>query len=74
MPRFDLPKLKGHYKDCITFYEQFMAPVDSSTTIPDIQKFNYLEAALSGEALQVVSHLPLSNSNYIIALKYLMDR
>ena len=74
MPNFDLPKFKGHYKDWTPFYEQFMASVDSSTTIADIQKFNFLKAALSGEALQLVSHLPLSNSNYKIALKSLMDR
>ena len=73
MPKFDLPKFKGHYKDWTPFYEQFMASVDSSTTIADIQKFNYLKAALS-EALQLVSHLPLSYSNYKIALKSLMDR
>ena len=74
MPKFDLQKFKGHYKDWTPFYEQFMASVDSSTTIADIQKFNYLKAALSCEALQLVSHLPLSNSNYKIALKSLMDR
>ena len=72
MPKFDLPKFKGHYKDWTPFYEQFMASVDSSTTIADIQKFNYLKAALSGEALQLVSHLPLSNSNFKIALKSLI--
>ena len=74
MPKFDLPKFKGHYKDWTPFYEQFMAAVDSSTTIADIQKFNYLKAALSGEALQLVSHLPLSNSNYKFAFKSLMNR
>ena len=56
------------------FYEQILASVDSSTIIPDVQKFNYLKASLTGEALQLVSHLPLSNSNYKIALKSLTDR
>ena len=74
MPKIDFPKFKSHYNDWTPFYEQFMASVDSSTTIADIQKFNYLKAALSGEALQLVSHLPLFNSNYKIALKSLMDR
>ena len=74
MPKFDFPKFKGHYKDWIPFYEQFMASVYCSTTIADIQKLNYLKAAVSGEALQLVSHLQLSNSNYKIVLKSLMDR
>ena len=34
---------------------------------------NYLKASLTGEALQSVSHLPLSDSYYKIALKSLTD-
>ena len=74
MPKFDLPKFNGQYKGWTPFYEQFLASVDSNTVIPDIQKFNYLKTSLTGEALQLVSHLPLSNSNYKIALKSLTDR
>ena len=64
MPKFDLPKVNGQSKGWSPFYEQFLASVDSSTIIPDIQNFSYLKATLTGEALQLVSHLPLSNSNY----------
>ena len=70
--KFDLPKLNGQYKKWIPFYEQFMASVDSNPNIPAIQKFNYLKASLTDEALQLVAHLPLSNSNYPIALKSLL--
>ena len=56
------------------YYEQFLARVDSSTVIPYIQKFIYFIAILTGEALQLVSQLTLSNSNYKIALKSLTDR
>ena len=56
------------------FHEQFMASVDSNASLPDIQKFNYLKSALTGEASQLISHLPLSNSNYQIALNSLTDR
>ena len=74
MPKFQLPKFSGQYKDWTPFYEQFVASVHTNNTIADVQKFNYLKASLSGEALQLVSHLPLSNSNYHIALKSLTDR
>ena len=57
-----------------SIYEQFMASVDSNPNIPATQKFNYLKAPLTDEALQLVAHLPLSNSNYPIALKSLVDR
>ena len=62
MPKFDLPKFKGEYKKWVPFNEQ-LASVDNNPSIPAIQKFNYLKAALTDEALQLVAHLPLSNSN-----------
>ena len=74
MPKFDLPKFDGKYENWTPFHEQFMASVDSNASLPDIQKFNYLKSALTGEASQLISHLPLSNSNSQIALNSLTDR
>ena len=74
MPMFDLPKFDGKYENWKPFHEQFMASVDSNASLPNIQKFNYLKSALTGEASQLISHLPLSNSNYQIALNSLTDR
>ena len=48
--------------------------MDNNSSIPDIQKFNYLKSVLSGEALQLVAHIPLSTSNYKVALKSLRER
>ena len=46
MPKFSLPNFDGQYQNWTPFYEQFMASVDSSKTLPDIQKFNYLNLLL----------------------------
>ena len=73
MPKFSLPNFNGQYQNWTPFYEQFMASVDSSK-LPDIQKFNYLKSSPVGEASQLISYLPLSNTNYKIALKILIDR
>ena len=73
MPKFSLPNFDGQYQNWTPFYERFMASVDSSKTLPDIQKFNYLKSSLVGEASQLISYLPLSNTNYKIALKILID-
>ena len=74
MPKIDLPKFDGKYENWTPFHEQFMASVDSNASLPEIQKFNYLKSALTGEASQLISHLPLSNSNSQIALNSLTDR
>ena len=73
MPKFNLPSFDGQYQNWTPFFEQFMASVDGSTTLPDIQKFNYLKSSLVGEVSQLISYLPLSNTNYKIALKILID-
>ena len=71
MPKLNLPKFNGNYKEWIPFHEQFFASVDRNTTLPGIQKFNYLKSSLTGEPLKLVAHWALSNSNYPIALKSL---
>ena len=73
MPKFDLPKFSGTYKDWIAFHEHFIASVENTESLPDIQKFNYLKSSLSAAPSKLVAHLPLQNSNYPIALKALID-
>ena len=57
MPKFNLPSFDGEYQNWTPFFEQFMASVDGSTTLPDIQKFNYLKSSLVGEASQLILYL-----------------
>ena len=75
MPKIDLPKFTGKYKDWVPFYDQLKSAVDKNDSISsDVQKLNYLEASLQGEAAEILSHLPLTNSNYRIGLKLLEDQ
>ena len=74
MSKFDPPKFDGKYENWTPFHEQFIASDDINASLPDIEKFNYLTFALTGEATQLISHLPLSNSKYQIALNSLTDR
>ena len=74
MPKFDLPKFTGKYKDWVPFYDQFISAVDRNDSISDIQKLNYLKAFSQDEAAEILSHLPLAASNYRIGLKLLEDQ
>ena len=73
-PKFKLPKFTGKYKDWVPFYDQFIFAVDRNDSISDIQKLNYLKASLQDEAAVVLSHSPLTASNYRIGLKLLKDQ
>ena len=70
MPKHDLPKFNGQNKAWPSFYEQFLASVDS-TSYSRHSTTQLPQSISQGEALKLVSHLPLSNSNYKIALKSL---
>ena len=74
MPKFDIPKFSGRYKDWIPFYDQFIAAVDQNDTKPDIQKLNYLKASLKDEAATLLAHLPLTASNYQVGIKLLENQ
>ena len=71
--KFNLSTFDRQYQNWTPFFEQFMASADGSTTLPDIQKINYLKSSLVGEASQLISYLPSSNTNYKIVLKILID-
>ena len=40
MPKYDLPKFSGQYKDWIPFHDQSKSAVDKNVSIPDFQKLN----------------------------------
>ncbi|XP_024867930.1 uncharacterized protein LOC112452104 [Temnothorax curvispinosus] len=52
----------------------FDTAIHENSGVADIQKFQYLLASLSGEALGVVKNLPLTAENYVIAYDALRER
>ena len=56
------------------FYDLFISAVDRNDSISDIQKLNYLKASFQDEAAVILSHSPLTASNYRIGLKLLEDQ
>ena len=56
-----------------TFLNQFNNIIDSRANLSKAAKLTYLHGYLRGYALKVISHLPVSNSNYEIALNLLKE-
>ncbi|XP_071961249.1 uncharacterized protein [Antedon mediterranea] len=73
LPKFEIKKFFGEISEWQTFWDQFCAVVDS-TTIPKVNKFTYLKNLLSGEALNSIAGLALTDINYDIAIQSLKAR
>ena len=74
LPTIQLPKFSGTVSDWYSFIDTFTSIIHGDTTIDCIRKFHYLKSCLSGEALNVIQSIPVTNENYQNAWKALNDR
>ncbi|XP_048577424.1 uncharacterized protein LOC116610191 [Nematostella vectensis] len=58
----------------MTFWDSFNVAVHSKPGLPDVDKFNYLKAQVSGEAEQAIGGYLISGDNYVKALATLKER
>lgn len=74
LPKMQLPTFDGSYDNWMAFNNLFVAMVHNSTSLEPIQKLQYLKGSLTGDALNVVRNLELTNENYSIARTLLINR
>ncbi|PAV78070.1 hypothetical protein WR25_09266 [Diploscapter pachys] len=68
-----LPQFSGKIEEFSSFWGIFESTIDRDVTIPTIEKFARLKAALTGEANRVISQFILADFNYENAKKALKD-
>ncbi|MCP3661259.1 MAG: DUF1759 domain-containing protein, partial [Gammaproteobacteria bacterium] len=73
LPKVELPKFNGDLSGWKAFWDLFSSAVDSQP-IPDVQKFSYLSASLTGVAASAIKGLALTEINYLVAVGLLKDR
>jgi len=74
LPRVNLPTFAGTFEEWIPFRNMFQSMIDNNTSLPNIQKMQYLISSLKGEARDVIGLLEVSDENYIEAWEMLKDR
>ncbi|XP_057381572.1 uncharacterized protein LOC130704107 [Daphnia carinata] len=67
LPQRQIKHFKGDILEWTSFWESFNASIHSST-MSDVQKFDYLKEYLKGEAYLCVENLELTAANYNIAI------
>lgn len=74
LPPIKLPIFGGDYLKWIEFKDTFDALIHDNKSLTDIQKYHYLRASLTNEALKIIQSLDFSAQNYNNAWQTLCDR
>lgn len=74
LSRQSVPKFDGELSKWIKFRDSFNSLVHNQGAFSNIDKFNYLNDALEGEAARAIQSLGISEANYEYAWKKLHER
>jgi hypothetical protein len=74
LPKIELKHFSGDPHTWIAFINLFDATINSNSSLSPVAKFQYLLGTLSGEALNLIKSLPISEANYTIAYNTLRER
>lgn len=74
LPTLNLPTFDGSYENWLLFCDTFEAIINQNQKLSNVRKFQYLQASLQGDALNVIRSLEISNDTYEIAWKLLKKR
>ncbi|UYV79713.1 hypothetical protein LAZ67_18000385 [Cordylochernes scorpioides] len=74
LPQFDLPIYDGDMGNWINFKELFLTTIDAHPGLTNIQKLQYLNSAVKGEAARLIRGFPLLSENYGQAWSTLLSR
>ena len=70
LPTLQLPKFDGTCTGWYEFWDVFCSAVDRHD-LDEVNKLAYLKAQISGDAKQLIKHLPMTNNSYSLAVQIL---
>ena len=71
LPKLTLPKFRGSITNWISFWDAYNCAVHDNAMLSKVDKFNYLNSLLEGEAKPSIQGLTLSDSNCDSAVEIL---
>ncbi|XP_072144712.1 uncharacterized protein [Dermacentor andersoni] len=74
LPKLEIAKFDGNLRSWHRFWNQFESTIHKNPALHPIDKFQYLTSYLTGKAAAAIDGLPLSDRNYEIAVKALVER
>nr|XP_018906843.1 PREDICTED: uncharacterized protein LOC109036879 [Bemisia tabaci] len=73
LPKIDLKTFDGTRKQWQVFYENFKSLIHDKKSLSGLQKLTYLSSVLKGHAESYVKNVPITEANYAIVWKNLVD-
>ncbi|KAJ8962501.1 hypothetical protein NQ318_000891 [Aromia moschata] len=74
LPKLNLQTFDGKLENWSAFIQVFNRSIHDNNTLANVERFEYLLGCLSGEPLNLIKTIVLSDDNYPIAYKTLLDR
>ncbi|XP_049870939.1 uncharacterized protein LOC126370203 isoform X2 [Pectinophora gossypiella] len=75
LPKINLPNFNGEkVVEYYPFINMFRSVIHTDKKLSSCEKLYYLRSYLSGEALELIRNLPLTDDNYVTAVKLLEKR
>ncbi|XP_070517905.1 uncharacterized protein [Cardiocondyla obscurior] len=74
LPKLNLPLFNGKYEECVPFRNLFTTAVHNNGSLAKVEKLQYVRGTLSGEALDIIKALEVSDMNYDAAWNLLGER
>lgn len=74
LPVVNIHSFSGNLQEYKSFIDLFTALITKNSKLSESEKLYYLRSYLTGEALQIVNKLPVTNDNFEIALELLDKR
>ncbi|XP_076544258.1 uncharacterized protein LOC143305274 [Osmia lignaria lignaria] len=74
LPKIQLPTFDGAFTEWESFRDRFTSLVKNNDSLSNIDRLQFLNSSLTGEASRAVSHLPITDKNFDIAWKIITSR
>lgn len=74
LPKISIPTFSGDYSAWASFRDLFVSLIHKNKSLDDVQKLHYLKSHLSGEAEQLLRHVPITLENYSTSWEQLESR
>lgn len=74
LPRIPLPTFTGIYEEWPSFQDLFVSLIHNNATLDPVRKLHYLKAHLSGEPLELIRSMQVTDANYPEAWRTIKER
>ncbi|XP_070519720.1 uncharacterized protein [Cardiocondyla obscurior] len=74
LPRINLITFSGLFTEWQTFRDTFVSLVKNNSALNAISKLHYLRSSLAGDALDLISHVDITATNFEVAWKIILKQ